>query len=357
MNGKERITNILKRQPTDRIGIFEHFWGDTCTDYVKKGHMQEGENPSEHFGLDMDGCWAFNLVADLDFKPQTIREDADTITVLDGNGALLRRHKHHDTTPEHVDFTVKERADWDKLKPKLLLHPERRIQYTDYREKKAACAKSGKFFTWSGVNAFESIHPVCGHENLLIGMLLDPDWIADMAQTYAEMHIKLYDMLFVREGLPDGLFIYEDMGFKNKPFMSPMKYKELIFPSHKAIIDYAHAKGLPVIMHSCGFVEPLLPYMVEAGIDCLQVIEVKAGMDLLRIYKQFGEKIALMGGIDVRTLYSNDRNIINAELEAKIPIVKQGHGYVAHSDHSIPKTVEYDTFRYYMDRVLELGRY
>jgi uroporphyrinogen decarboxylase len=97
--------------------------------------------------------------------------------------------------------------------------------------------------------------------------------------------------------------------------------------------------------------------MVEAGIDCLQTIEVKAGMDVLRIHREFGDKIALMGGIDVRALYTNDRAAIDKELERVIPIVKQGYGYVAHSDHSIPATVNYETLRYYFDRVLELGAY
>ena len=64
-----------------------------------------------------------------------------------------------------------------------------------------------------------------------------------------------------------------------------------------------------------------------------------------------------MGGIDVRTLYSNDREIINAELETKIPIVKGHYGYVLHSDHSIPNTVDYDSYRYFIERGLELGRY
>ena len=110
-------------------------------------------------------------------------------------------------------------------------------------------------------------------------------------------------------------------------------------------------------MHSCGFVEPLLPGMVEAGIDCLQVIEVKAGMDLLRIHKNFGDRLSLMGGIDVRKLYTNDRKIIDAELESKIPVVKQGFGYVLHSDHSIPNTVNYETYKYFIQKGLELGTY
>ncbi len=64
-----------------------------------------------------------------------------------------------------------------------------------------------------------------------------------------------------------------------------------------------------------------------------------------------------MGGIDVRVLYTNDRARIDAELEAKIPVVMQNNGYVLHSDHSIPNTVTYDTFRYFVDRGLALGTY
>ncbi|MDD6175062.1 MAG: hypothetical protein PUC59_04810 [Firmicutes bacterium] len=97
--------------------------------------------------------------------------------------------------------------------------------------------------------------------------------------------------------------------------------------------------------------------MIEAGIDCLQVIEIKAGMDLLKLHRLYGDQIAFMGGLDVRTLCGNDRAAIDRELEAKIPVVKNGFGFVLHSDHSIPKTVSYDTCRYFIQKGLELGRY
>jgi len=139
--------------------------------------------------------------------------------------------------------------------------------------------------------------------------------------------------------------------------MSPTMYNELILPAHKRTIGFAHERNIPVIMHICGFVEPLLPGIVEAGIDCLQAIEIKAGMDLLRIYKEYGDRLSFMGGIDVRVLYSNDRAAIDRELEAKIPIVKEGFGYCLHSDHSIPNTVDYETLRYFIDKGLSLGQY
>jgi len=357
MTGVERISNILKRKSVDRIGLYEHFWGDTAKKWVKEGHMKEEESFSDHFGYDIEEMWAFNLVANLDYVPEVVEETEETILQRDGNGAVLRRHKLHDSTPEHIDFMVKDRKSWEEYIKPLLKPDRRRINFEGYRKAKEHAAKHNRFFVWSGVNVFECIHPVCGHEHMLMGMALDPDWVKDMVNIYAQLTIDLQEILFAEEGPPDGIWFYEDMGFKGRPFMSPAMYKEIIQPGHIATIEYAKSRNLPVIMHSCGFVEPLVPGMIEAGIDCLQVIEVKAGMDLLKLYRQYGDVISFMGGIDVRVLYSNDKEKVRQELESKIPEVKGKYGYVLHSDHSIPDTVNYETYRYFVDKGLELGTY
>jgi uroporphyrinogen decarboxylase len=357
MTGKERITRILAHQPVDRIGLFEHFWDDTQKAWSAQGHLRADENLSDHFGWDLELAWPLDMTADLDFVPQVIEETAETRLVRDGNGALLRRHKLHDATPEHVDFMVKERAAWEERIKPLLKPDPRRINFEAYRAAKRHAAEKGLFFCWSGVNVFEIIKDVTGHEYMLMGMALDPGWIQDMAMTYAGLILQLQEILFAREGYPDGIWYYEDMGFKQRPFMSPDMYGRIIQPAHAKTFGYAHEHGMPVIVHSCGFVEPLLPGMIESGINCLQVIEIKAGMDLLKLHREHGKRIAFMGGIDVRTIYTNDRAVIDRELESKIPLVKEGYGYVLHSDHSIPVTVTYDTYRYFVDKGLELGRY
>ena len=96
------FVDFLKRQPVDRIGVFEHFWGDTRKQWVADGHIRENEDLNDHFGYDLAIGGGLNLVADLDFQPVTVEEDAETKLVRDGNGALLRRHKLHDTPR---DFT------------------------------------------------------------------------------------------------------------------------------------------------------------------------------------------------------------------------------------------------------------
>ncbi len=72
MTGRERMANIVKRQPVDRIGLYEHFWGDTHRRWSGEGHIKPGTDLATEFGYDMDECWCFNTMADLDFVPVTI---------------------------------------------------------------------------------------------------------------------------------------------------------------------------------------------------------------------------------------------------------------------------------------------
>jgi uroporphyrinogen decarboxylase len=360
LTSRERISRILKHQPVDRIGSSESFWGGTHQAWTEQGHLAKGESLEDHFGFDLRMDWCFNSVADLDFKDEIVEETEEHKLVRNGNGALLRWWKARDGTPEHVDFLVKDRATWEEhARPHLLnsANYRRRINFETFRTKRAEAQAKNLFFCWSGINVFELMHPLCGHINMLMGMALAPDWVKDMCTVYSDLTINLMEILFAGEGLPDGVFFYEDMGFKERPFMSPAMYKDIIWPAHKRTFEYAHSRGLPVIVHSCGFVEPLLPGLIEAGMDCLQVIEVKAGMDLLRLKKNFGDRIALFGGMDIRTLETNDRAVVEAELMRKLPAAMAGSGYILHTDHSVSPRVNYETYRYFLDRGRQIGTY
>ena len=226
LTGVERIGNILARRPVDRIGVFEHFWSDTKKRWVADGHVREDEDLVYHFDYDLADASPFNVVVDLDFEPVTVEETEETILERDGNGALLRRHKQHDTTPEHVDFAVKERADWERIKP-LLRADRRRIDFEGYRRRASGRARRAAS-SWSRRERLRDHEARRGHEHMLIGMADDPDWVHDMVMTFSRLYIELQEMLFAEEGPPDGIWYYEDMGFKERPFMSPAMYREIV---------------------------------------------------------------------------------------------------------------------------------
>lgn len=358
MTSKERMQAALNRKPVDMLPVAVTPWGATVQRWVQEGHIAPGEDVAEHFGQDMRSAGWLNSTVDLDFQPVVIEDTEETILHLDGNGAKLRRHKLHESTPEHVDFTVKDRKTWEEFaRPHLIELDRRRFGPEAYRAEKKFAAERQRFFCWGGVAPFEQIHPLCGHEYMLMGMALDPDWVKDMVDVYADLTIKHLEVLFAEEGRPDGMFFYEDMGFKNRPFMSPAMYEQIIQPGHKKLFDFSHSMGCKVIVHSCGYVEPLAPGLIEAGMDCLQAMEVKAGMDLPALFERFGDKIAFFGGIDVRALISNDFAQIDAELEKKIPpVIKGGGGYILHTDHSEPPTINYETMQYFIDRGREVAK-
>jgi len=98
--------------------------------------------------------------------------------------------------------------------------------------------------------------------------------------------------------------------------------------------------------------------MIEAGIDMLQAMEVKAGMDMVRLNKLYGDRLGFMGNIDIREIISNDKRRIEAELRKKIlPLMATKTPYILSSDHSTPSEVDFESFMYFRDRGLELARY
>jgi uroporphyrinogen-III decarboxylase len=121
--------------------------------------------------------------------------------------------------------------------------------------------------------------------------------------------------------------------------------------------DFFHARGLPVILHTDGRLWPLIPLLIEAGFDCLQPLEVKAGMDLVELKHLYGDRLAFMGGIDVRAMADPDPAAIEAEIARKIPVAKRGGGYIYHCDHSVPDNVSWEQYCRVMELVREYGTY
>jgi len=96
---------------------------------------------------------------------------------------------------------------------------------------------------------------------------------------------------------------------------------------------------------------------VLAGFTCLDPLEVKAGMNLIDLKKNFGDKLAFMGGIDVRAMADANPAVIEEEIRTKITVAKQGGGYIFHSDHSVPDNVSFQQYQRVIELVREYGSY
>jgi uroporphyrinogen decarboxylase len=147
------------------------------------------------------------------------------------------------------------------------------------------------------------------------------------------------------------------MGYRNGLLFSPDAYRATHKDADKKVYGFFRDLGMPIILHSCGNVEELIPELIEVGLTCLQPLEVKAGMNLIKLKNEFGDKLAFMGGIDVRAMFNPDSKAIEEEIRTKLEIAKKGGGYIYHSDHSVPTAVSFEQYERVMELVAQYGTY
>jgi len=98
--------------------------------------------------------------------------------------------------------------------------------------------------------------------------------------------------------------------------------------------------------------------LIDAGFDCLQALEVKAGVDLGHLVREYGRDLCFMGGVDVRTFFAEDEAEMAGEIKKKLEIgMANPGGYVFHSDHSIPTQVSFERYGRAVELVREWGVY
>jgi uroporphyrinogen decarboxylase len=164
--------------------------------------------------------------------------------------------------------------------------------------------------------------------------------------------------LMIRNGFKfDGAFMFNDMGYRNGLLFSPDTYMKTHYEADKIVYQYFHSKGMKVFLHSCGNVKELIPILIEVGLDCLQPLEVKAGMDLIELKEKYGDKLSFMGGIDVRLMADPDPTKIEEEIKRKFEVAKKNGGYIYHSDHSVPKDVSFQQYCHVIELVKKYGTY
>jgi uroporphyrinogen decarboxylase len=142
--------------------------------------------------------------------------------------------------------------------------------------------------------------------------------------------------------VPDGVWIYEDLGYRNGLYCSPAILEELIFPYYAEMVDFFHGYNLPVVLHACGNISEALPIIVVAGFDALNPMEVKAGCDALAFAEPYAENLAFIGGLDARILESGDQNLIRRGVTNLMEGMKErGARFVFGSDHSVSTNVTF----------------
>jgi len=200
-----------------------------------------------------------------------------------------------------------------------------------------------------------------GMENLMLRMYDQPETVdallAHIVDYYVEVSRRTFD---AAAGAIDIFFIGNDFGTQVGPVMGEAMFRRYMLPHLKRLVDLGHDYGLVVLLHCCGGFAPLLPALIETGLDGLQALQPSCtGMDPAGLKAAYGSQITFMGCIDTQhVLIEGTPGYVREQTRRIVELIKPGGGYVASASHDylLPETpVENVTAMF--DAIREYGIY
>ncbi len=352
MRTRERYLRVFDHKEPDCVPMKDSAWGETVARWHREG-LPTDVNYVDYF--DLDHVSRVGMDESPRFPTETLEETDEYVVRTTKYGATDRVWKHAAGVPEQLDFYIKDWDTWNEAKARI--EPSRdRIPWDRLKQNYRMWKERGDFLELGFWFGFDVTHSrIIGTERCLMAMVEDPEWLMDIFNTQLETNMALFQMVLDEGYEFDAIGWPDDMGYKHSQFFSLKTYREILKPFHKRACEWAHERGMKAMLHSCGDVNPFIEDLIEIGVDCLNPLEVKAGMDPIHIKQNYGDQLVIHGGVNA-VLWDKPEAIM-AEMEKVIPILKEGGGYIFASDHSIPASVSFDDFSQIVGHYKRLATY
>ncbi|MCM8829780.1 MAG: hypothetical protein NC824_02115 [Candidatus Omnitrophica bacterium] len=178
---------------------------------------------------------------------------------------------------------------------------------------------------------------LCGMEKIMVDLVLNPDFVHALFTKISNFYMELNRRIFeAAKGRIDILLIGDDIGTQDGLLISPDKIREFIIPYLKKYIKLCREYNIKAMFHSCGGIREVIPDLIEAGVDILNPIQVRAkGMVPAELKREFGDRICFHGGVDVqRTLPYGTVEEVKKEVKERIDVLGENGGYILAPTHN-----------------------
>lgn len=346
MNSRERVLTAFAHQEPDRVPM----WCGASPEFWEKAKSQ--------FGLDDEGL---RVHFKDDFRRVFARYAGPAITVSEESTYRtpfgIERHGMgygQPTSHPLANADIRHIHDYSWPDPKWMDVSHIRDEALEYNKRYAILGGDWSPFWHDAIDLF-------GMETLLINMYTEPEAvdavIGHIVDYYAAVSRRIFD---AASDAIDIFFIGNDLGSQTGPLVGEALFRRFLLPHLKRLIDLGHSYKLKVMMHCCGGFAPLIPAMIEVGLDGLHAVQTSCyGMDLKTLKQQFGDKILFNGGIDSHhILIEGTPESVRTQTREVLAIMKPGGGYVAGASHdTILEETPVENVVAMFEAVYEYGEY
>jgi uroporphyrinogen decarboxylase len=327
MISKERVYAALRREPVDRVPIFMWYHPQTKE---RLGRLLEipSQYVSAVMGDDIRQAWVSNnypmegIVHEHDGQSH-VDDWGIEWTRIDGFNQISRYPLANAGDKQVLQY----RFPFGRIDPLVdLMEPVMRVK-DDY-------------FVGCDVSpcVFEMHWRLQGMEKTLMEMVLKPALAQEMMRRCADFSIALSEAACHRFDL-DWLWLGDDAGGQRSMLMSPDIWRRMVKPLLKQNADVGKRHGIYVAFHSCGAIRPIIPDLIEIGVDVLNPVQCNCpGMNPLELKKEFGRDLAFMGGVDTQGVLPNGTadQVRRATAELLEGMTSDGGGYILAASHAVP---------------------
>jgi uroporphyrinogen decarboxylase len=317
MSFKDRLRRALYHQPLDHL--------PTQISYT----AGMGERLAAHFGVALNELPGFLgnhfLRVDLSF-PRRSSRDGRILYDWWGVGHDAREEGYRIIESPLADDTDLDAYPWpDPQAPGLMEQAERTLH--DFGREYFILPNLG----WA---LFERAWSLRGFEQFLIDMAADAGFVTELLDRILEIQLVLIQR-YLDLGV-DGGYFGDDYGAQKGLLFSPHMWRSWIKPRLKRLFEPFLARSLPVILHSDGQIQPILPDLHEIGLTAINPVQPEV-LDHAWLRQNFSGKLAFFGGISTQTVlpFGRPQEVIEAVHRCARTLAPGGSGLLLGPSHRL----------------------
>ncbi len=289
---RRRVLDALMHRAPDRIPICDSYWGDYITRCRQAHALGDDVDLMDFYQVDLTVV----IPDETPFpsRAEVLERDGEMTVERDGWGRVIRTRQDA-YFYEQIAPALETRAELDAV---AFESPQLDSRYACLDPANGFDADWRCTFIKTGGPYLRSAF-MRGGEDFLADIAGDPAFAGALANRVADHQIQIGLEGMRRADLYEtGVWIYDDMAYNDGPMFSPKAFERIFLPAYARMAAAWKAAGARfVLLHSDGNIEPLLDMLLDAGIDGINPVEPRSGMDLIRLKRQYGDRLALIGGM------------------------------------------------------------
>ncbi|MFA6929745.1 MAG: hypothetical protein WCT05_05415 [Lentisphaeria bacterium] len=351
ISARERFNRQMHYQSVDRSFNMEFgYWEENFQEwsFFRENNICSNAEADVFLGFDRIENLCGNIWMHPCFEEKILERRGAMNLIINSAGLLAEVPVDgHSTIAHYLQSSIVTPEDWKRCKEERFCRddPARKVDLETLKKQHPA-NRDYPLGVYCG-SMIGRIRDLLTFEGLAYASYDYPEMVEDMVETACLLVEDFLDQV-----LPVFSFDYasgwEDICFNNGPIVSVDFFRQVVMPRYQRIHRKISAYGIDLWYTDCdGDVRPILPFLLEGGINCLFPFEVMSCAHPGELLDQYPGQLRIMGGVDKMQLAKGPQ-AIREYLESLAPYVARG-GYIPFCDHRCPPNVKPEDYLYYLE--------